>query len=140
MTEEYKAAIEGIAAPAEAGEPASTEIGTDPTVAHATTAEIESGEATQVNGTSAAPPVHGIDNVQVTDEAANSVAGSNWNSAKDVGASQDSDWVEIPRDPAETDTGLNATPAANANTQSWADDHPEQTQVRYNLHDSLYPY
>ena len=140
MTEEYKAAIEGIAAPAEAGEPASTEIGTDPTVAHATTAEIESGEATQINGTSTAAPIHGIDNVQVTDEAANSVAGSNWNSAKDVGASQDSDWVEIPRDPAETDTGLNATPAANANTQSWADDHPEQTQVRYSLHDSRHPY
>lgn len=31
----------------------------------------------------------------------------------------------MPRYPAETETGVAATPAAPANTQSWADDHPE---------------
>lgn len=33
--------------------------------------------------------------------------------------------MNVPRDPAETETGLAATPAAPGNTQSWADDHPE---------------
>lgn len=129
MTEKYKAALEESNAQAEA--PA--EIGTDPTIAHATANEIEAGDATQVNGGPVAEATNSIDNLKVTDEAANSVAGSHWDSTKDVQASQDSEWVEIPRDPAETDTGLNATPAANANTQSWADDHPEQsTEVRPN--------
>ncbi|CRJ84771.1 hypothetical protein BN1708_009144 [Verticillium longisporum] len=36
------------------------------------------------------------------------------------------EWVNIPRDPAETETGLEATPANASNTQSWADDQPEQ--------------
>lgn len=37
------------------------------------------------------------------------------------------EWVDVkvPRDPAETETGLEATPAAAANTQSWADDQPD---------------
>jgi len=35
------------------------------------------------------------------------------------------EWVEVPREAAETETGFNATPAAPANTQSWADDQPE---------------
>lgn len=67
----------------------------------------------------------GIDNVNVADEAANAVGQGHWNSSKDAATSQD-EWVQVPRDPSETDTGLNATPAAAANTQSWADDHPEQ--------------
>lgn len=39
------------------------------------------------------------------------------------------EWVDVkvPRDPVETDEGPAATPAAPANTQSWADDHPEPT-------------
>ncbi|KAK8086576.1 hypothetical protein PG994_001550 [Apiospora phragmitis] len=35
------------------------------------------------------------------------------------------DWVKVPRDPTETDTGLTATPAASGPVQSWADDQPE---------------
>ena len=31
-------------------------------------------------------------------------------------------WVEVPRDPTETDTGVQATPAATHGTQSWADE------------------
>lgn len=123
MTEKYKAAIDEANAETEA----SAEVGTDLTVAHATTNEIEAGDATQVNGGPVASAISSIDNLKVTDEAANAVAGSHWDSTKEASASQDSEWVEIPRDPTETDTGLNATPAANANTQSWADDHPEQS-------------
>jgi len=102
-----------------------TEAATDPTVAHATTTEIEAGDATQLNGQSVEAITSGIDNVNVTDQAANAVGQSHWDSTKDVATSQD-EWVQVPRDPSETDTGLNATPAVAANTQSWADDHPEQ--------------
>lgn len=123
MTEEYRSSIDEANASAEAP----PEAVTDPTVAHATTNEIESGDATQINGNGAAPAANSVGNAQVTEESANSVAVDHWNAEKDVAASQDSEWVEIPRDPAETDTGLNATPAANANMQSWADDHPEQS-------------
>lgn len=123
MTEKYKAALEETNVEPEAPAGATT----DPTVAHATTGEIESGNATQVNGTEVAPAVNSIANLKVTDEAANSVAGSHWDSTKDISTSQESEWVQIPRNPAETDTGLDATPAGNANTQSWADDHPEQS-------------
>jgi hypothetical protein len=31
-------------------------------------------------------------------------------------------WVEVPRDPAETDTGVAATPAAMHNSTSWAEE------------------
>lgn len=56
-------------------------------------------------------------------EGANAAAEANWDNNNDLSASQE--WVEVPRDTAETDTGVTATPAANTNTQSWADDQPE---------------
>jgi hypothetical protein len=56
-------------------------------------------------------------------EGANAAAEANWDTNNDLSASQE--WVEVPRDAAETDTGVTATPAANTNTQSWADDQPE---------------
>lgn len=37
-------------------------------------------------------------------------------------------WVEVARDPAETDTGTNATPAAMNSTQGWAEDVPSEHQ------------
>ena len=55
--------------------------------------------------------------------AANAAAGANWDASVDQGAEG---WVEVPRDPAETDTGLAATPAAIAGTQSWAEDVPTE--------------
>lgn len=65
----------------------------------------------------------------------NPAAEANWDNTNDLSTSQE--WVEIPRDATETDTGLTATPAAPSNVQSWADDHPDDTEVcnlSLNLH------
>jgi len=139
IAEEFKPPYEGEApaaeeAPAEtpaeppAPEPeAAKEIGTDPTVANATTTEIEAGDATALNGHAAVESVNSsIANLQVSDNAANAVAESHWDNNNEASLSQE--WVQVPRDPKETETGLTATPAAAGNTQSWADDHPEQTE------------
>lgn len=56
-------------------------------------------------------------------DGANAAAEANWDQNNDLSASQE--WVEVPRDAAETETGVVATPAAPANTQSWADDQPD---------------
>lgn len=100
---------------------------TDPTVAHASMTEIDGGTAIALtNGhasegeeapTSAHPP-----NADVANGAANEVAESQW---ENTGMTMSQEWVQVPRDPAETETGFAATPAAPANTQSWADEQPE---------------
>lgn len=71
---------------------------------------------------------NGIANASVSDEAANPVAESHWDLNNGMSASQEWVDVKVPRDPAETESGLNATPAADTNKQSWADDHPEPAQ------------
>jgi len=60
-------------------------------------------------------------------QGANAAAEANWDQNNDLSASQE--WVEVPRDAAETETGIAATPAAPANTQSWADDQPESPKL-----------
>ena len=62
--------------------------------------------------------------------AANAAAEANWDADAKLSASATSGpdgWVEVPRDPAETDTGFTATPAAASGTQSWAEDIPPET-------------
>lgn len=71
------------------------------------------------------PAASSILNASVSDESANAVAESHWDSGNNEPLSQEWVDVKVPRDPAETETGLTATPAAPANTQSWADDQPE---------------
>lgn len=97
-------------------------VGTDPTVAHAGLTELDDPTEPTTNGTS-----HHVDTPTVPDAsnidagAANAAAGSNW----DVKSSGEADWMEVAqRDPAETDTGNKATPAAMSGTQSWAEDVP----------------
>jgi hypothetical protein len=78
---------------------------------------------------------NGIANASISDDAANPVAESNWDLNNNMSASQEWVDVKVPRDPTETEAGLDATPAAATNQQSWADDHPEPTQeVRTMLH------
>ncbi|KAI1489574.1 hypothetical protein F5X96DRAFT_640317 [Biscogniauxia mediterranea] len=101
---------------------------TDPTVAHAGLTEIDTAGTTPplTNGHTESTPVSGIPNADVSDNAANAAAESQWDTGNDLSASvNQEDWVEVPRNPTETDTGLAATPAAPANVQSWADDQPE---------------
>ena len=60
-------------------------------------------------------------------DAANAAAGSNWEAKDPASTSPGQDeWVEIPRDPTETDTGNSATPAGMTSTQSWAEDVPTE--------------
>lgn len=58
-----------------------------------------------------------------TEGGANAAAEANWDPSADMSASQE--WVEVPRDAAETETGVTATPAAPSNVQSWADETQE---------------
>ncbi|KAI9158622.1 hypothetical protein HJFPF1_06620 [Paramyrothecium foliicola] len=106
---------------AEAGK----EVATDPTVAHASATEIAAGDADAVAEPAAEPSTNGLANTNVADDAANAVAESHWDTPNDMSISQEWVDVKVPRDPTETDTGLEATPAAAPNTQSWADDQPE---------------
>ncbi|KAI0179941.1 hypothetical protein GGR52DRAFT_529083 [Hypoxylon sp. FL1284] len=111
------------------GTPADTVVinGTDPTVAHAGLTEIDTGGATAAltNGHTESTPASAFpENADVTDGAANAAAESRWDAGNDLSASQE-DWVKVPRDPAETETGLSATPMSASNVQSWADEQPE---------------
>ncbi|CAH0041433.1 unnamed protein product [Clonostachys solani] len=103
-----------------------TEVTTDPTIANAGATELDAtvpvaGEQEQAVQTA----TNGIANINVSDEAANAVAESHWDTPAQAAISQEWVDVKVPRDPAETDNGLTATPAAAGNNQSWADDHPE---------------
>lgn len=72
--------------------------------------------------------VQGIPQNSSVGEGGNAAAETNWDTANDLSASQE--WVEIPRDANETDTGVTATPATPSNVQSWADDQPDPSEVR----------
>ncbi|KAK6212624.1 hypothetical protein LQW54_005045 [Pestalotiopsis sp. IQ-011] len=104
-------------------------IETDPTVAYAGLTELDTGaSAAPANGHAGSTPASGIPaSADVGDDAANAAAESQWDPASnDMSASvTQEDWVKVPRDPTETDTGLDATPAAAGPVQSWADDQPE---------------
>jgi len=92
--------------------------------------EIDTAEPT-TNGfanhvdTRQVPDASGIDA-----GAGNAVAKTGWD-VKASGTSEPNDWVEVPRDPAETDTGNAATPAAMTGTQSWAEDVPSEQPPAY---------
>lgn len=91
--------------------------------------EIDTAGSTApfTNGHTESTPVSSIpENTNVTDSAANAAAESQWNSGNDLSASMSQeDWVKVPRDPTETETGLSATPVSTGNVQSWADEQPE---------------
>lgn len=124
-----EAEIEAEAVPGAAVE-STAQVETDPTVAHAGLTEIDTTGATAAiaNGHADSTPASGIPaNADVGDAAANAAAESQWDPTNnDLSASiTQEDWVQVPRDPAETDTGLEGTPAATGPVQSWADDQPE---------------
>ncbi|KAJ5476998.1 hypothetical protein N7539_007142 [Penicillium diatomitis] len=108
-------------APAEETEVASEPVAeSDPTVANAGLTEVQdppmNAESANAQTASAsvqadqiAPPAQTL-----TSDAANQVADTYSQGASAVGDG----WVEVPRDPAETETGLNATPAAVDNTSA----------------------
>ncbi|MCJ1340363.1 hypothetical protein MMC09_005657 [Bachmanniomyces sp. S44760] len=103
--------------------------GSDPTVMHAGLTEIDGESEAMTNGASShieTPTVPGASNIDAG--AANSAAENNWDTKLSQSAESGPDgWVEVARDPAETDTGIAATPAAMSGTQSWAEDVPPPT-------------
>ncbi|KAI0202572.1 hypothetical protein F4808DRAFT_66696 [Astrocystis sublimbata] len=108
---------------AETSQEPSATVESDQTVIHAGLTELDINGATEplTNGHTETNPHTGAPaNSGVSDGAANAAAGGDL----DTNVNQEG-WVEVPRDPAETETGLTATPAATHNVQSWADDQPE---------------
>jgi hypothetical protein len=115
-----------LAAPVEDAE---EEPASDPTIVHAGLTELE-GTAPEplTNGIPAQETMTGPKQGSTGAEAANAVAEANWDPQASVisNASAGGDgWVEVPRDPAETDTGLTATPAAMHGNASWAEEVTE---------------
>lgn len=114
-----------------AGQESSTTIGTDPTIAHAGLTEIDAVPEPSTEGTS-----HHVDTPSVPDAsnidagAANAAGGTNWEAKQSAASgSAAEEWIEVPRDLAETETGNAATPAAMTSTQSWAEDVPTEPQM-----------
>lgn len=132
-------AVAEEAYPSAAVETSEYPIQSDPTIAHASLTEIDTETVTSLaNGHDAATPepTPGVpQNSGIDEGAANEAAESHWDSNVDLSASQE--WVDVSlmRESSETDTGLTATLAAPSNTQgwaapntqSWADDQPEET-------------
>ncbi|KAK6384765.1 uncharacterized protein PV06_08865 [Exophiala oligosperma] len=108
-------------------EASAVEIQVDQTVANAGLTELGDTATVPVAGGDGAEPqiVQVAEQATTGDEAANAVAESSW----DPQASQITDtsatneeWVQVPRDPAETETGVAATPAAMHGSSSWAEE------------------
>lgn len=96
-------------------------------MAHAGLTEIEDDtEQPEPNGLSSHVDTSTVPNASTVDVgAANAAAESNWQAKLSAsGESGPDSWIEVARDPAETDTGVDATPAAMTGTQSWAEDVP----------------
>ncbi|KAL3295338.1 hypothetical protein RB213_003527 [Colletotrichum asianum] len=109
-------------------ETAAAEPATDPTVANATVNEIEAGDDIALTNGHPEQNIESPANANITSGSGNA-AGERWDQ-NDNSLSESQEWVSVPRDPAETETGVEATPAAVSNTQSWADDQPEHQEAQ----------
>lgn len=101
----------------------------DPTVANAALTELEDTPMIRLKGEEhVAELTTGPEQGSVTAEAANTVAESSWDpqaSVMTTDSGAGDGWVEVPRDPRETDTGLTATPAAVHGASNWAEEVTE---------------
>ncbi|KAM7193367.1 hypothetical protein V8F20_008417 [Naviculisporaceae sp. PSN 640] len=136
---------DGVPQPAESDVETKEPVQTDPTVANASLTEIQEGsDVALANGHSEEPvATTSIPTTDVADNAANAAGESQWDTANDLTISQE--WVDVkaPQEPTETEPAAEAepaaepapeataeaTPAAPANNQSWADDHPEPAEA-----------
>ena len=107
---------------------------TDPTVAHAGLTELDQTDSTPIamNGVPEAEHMKVPEQASVAAEAANAVAENSWDPqasglTNESGAGEG--WVEVPRDPGETETGVAATPAAMHGGNSWAEEVTEVTET-----------
>jgi len=109
--------------------PADSPPDTDPTIANAGMTELEDTTTIPIraNGNNGKEPdvVSPPEQVSTTAEAANAVAEANWNPEASIttdASGTGEEWVQVPRDPAETDTGVTATPASQKAENSWAEE------------------
>ncbi|KAL9099883.1 MAG: hypothetical protein Q9163_004675 [Psora crenata] len=112
------------ATPTVTEDPAAT-TATDPTVVNAGLTEIQTQPEQTTNGVfdhADCPNIPTASNIDAG--AANAAGAKNWDAK--ISASGGDDWVKVDRDPTETDTGTDATPAAMTSTQSWAEDIPTE--------------
>ncbi len=126
LEEADRASEENVNSSAEAPQP---DIQTDPTTANAGLTEISipvSGTPSDPNQAATDAP-HIIPQSDIDAGAANESASARFGGASGDGAEE---WVQVPRDPAETETGITATPAAAGGTQSWADEPTESHEQR----------
>ena len=108
---------------------ATSTASTDPTVANAGLAELQK-KATLKNSVA-----EGVESDLTIPEqssanadAANAAAESSWDPQASIITNESGTgegWVEVPRDPAETETGVAAAPAAMHGTSSWAEEVQE---------------
>ncbi|KAK5070836.1 hypothetical protein LTR64_003810 [Lithohypha guttulata] len=101
------------------------ETETDQTVANAGLTELEDNAAVPIaeEATSEELLMAAPEQSSTTADAANAVAEASWNpeaSMTTENTQTGEDWVQVPRDPAETETS--ATPAMNQSTTNWADE------------------
>ena len=101
----------------------------DPTIANAGLTELEDTTTIRLKGVEySSGLISGLEQASVAADAANAVADSSWDpqaSVMTTDSTMGDGWVEVPRDPAETDTGVVATPAAAHGTSSWAEEVTE---------------
>lgn len=137
-----QATAEPIEAPVEAAAPES-----DPTIANAGMTELEDTTTIPIrtNGTTGEEQegTSAPEQVGTTGEAANAVAEAIWNPeasmTTDASGAGD-EWVQIPRDLTETDTGNIATPAAaTTGENSWAEEVSTSVEEQKKENDGFEP-
>ncbi len=114
-----------------AAEESTNEVGTDPTVANAGMTELDSVAEPASNGVAHHVDTPSVPDASNIDAGAANAAGADpgWEAKLSESTQSGPDgWVEVTRDPAETDTGTDATPAAMNSTQGWAEDVPAENQ------------
>lgn len=126
-----KTLAENYTAPSYAEPEAQTaaEAVSDPTIANEAATEIEAGDGPLTNGhghehehAEAEPASNGLANANVADEAANTVAESQWDTSnQDMSISQE--WVNVPK-PTGAEASADSS-TLDAVKPSWADDHPD---------------
>jgi len=95
----------------------------DPTLANAGLTELEDTATVPATAADEEPPSAAPDQASIA-EPGNAVAESSWNPEASMttdNTQTGEDWVQVPRDPAETETGAPA-PAAQQSTSNWADE------------------
>jgi hypothetical protein len=109
-----------------ATETADYAIQSDPTMTHAGLTELEDLTISNVHAKEQAEVAQSGLPQNASLGEGNAAAETRWDSSNnDLSASQEWVDVSVPRDLAETDTGITATSAAATQPQSWSDEQPD---------------